>query len=387
MSGLGRFFRSILMTLGFVTVQVLVIGSPAETQELKRNRQTEWEKTIKAAEEEGKVNLYVPSGAFDLIYRDLFQKKFPKIKVTTVPGKTTDLGKRITSERRSGVYIPDLFIGGGTTLFEVMYSNRFLDPIVPLLDLPDVLDRSKWFQGKHHYLDPEKKLIFVFEGSANGGAVIYNTKLVNPPELKSFWDLLEPKWKGKIVVMDPTSRGPVSSTQRFFYYNPDLGPEFLRKLFRDMNVTIAHDDVQLINWVAVGRFAIGFYPRGIEIAIEQGLPIKEFEAAHFKEGASLVAPNGNVVLLNRAPNPNAAKVAVNWLLSREGQIAWLETARQKTKEENNSMREDIPTELVNPNVRRVKGVKYLDVATNPDLMNMTPIYELTRKALDDSKKQ
>jgi ABC-type Fe3+ transport system substrate-binding protein len=77
-------------------------------------------------------------------------------------------------------------------------------------------------------------------------------------------------------------------------------------------------------------------------AKKQGLPVDAFELAKFKEGG-LVGPGGsNIALINRAANPNAAVVFVNWLLSREGQIAYQKLAQGG----RNSLRTDIPKDDV-----------------------------------------
>ncbi len=69
--------------------------------------------------------------------------------------------------------------------------------------LPEVKDQSKWWNGKHQYLDFHRQYFFSFEGTIRAGDIAYNTKLVDPREIKSYWDLLKPKWKKKIVIPDP----------------------------------------------------------------------------------------------------------------------------------------------------------------------------------------
>ena len=59
-------------------------------------------------------------------------------------------------------------------------------------------------------------------------------KLVDPSGFKSYWDLLDAKWKGKIVAFDPKAGGFAATRDRFFYHNPELGPPFLRRLFSEM---------------------------------------------------------------------------------------------------------------------------------------------------------
>lgn len=361
-----------------------VLSLSATAAEVKPGWQTEWEKTIKAAETEGQVVIYSTDG-LDLVFREGFQKKFPKIKVTTVTGRGFELGQRIMAERRAGKNIQDLFVMGSTTPVAVLHKGKALDPIGSAFILPEVVDPSAWWQGKHHYVDPESNYVFVFEGTARSGDITYNTNLVKPDEIRSYWDLLSPKWKGKIVALDPLIAGPASNSERFFYYSPELGPEFVRKLFGETDMMVVRNDEQLMDWLAVGKFPLALFGRAVDKAEKQGLPVRQFLPGQFKEGSSVGAYNGTLSLLNRAPNPNAANVVINWLLSREGQSTWLEY-NFKERSDYDSMREDIPKEKVNPRGRRVPGGKYL-MTDRPEWMDMKPIYDLIKQAAAETKKQ
>ena len=73
-----------------------------------------------------------------------------------------------------------------------------MEPIKPALVLPEVMDPSKWYEGEHRYIDPEKQYIFAFVANSQSGQVQYNRdQQVNPAEFRSFWDLLNSKWKIK----------------------------------------------------------------------------------------------------------------------------------------------------------------------------------------------
>jgi hypothetical protein len=86
------------------------------------------------------------------------------------------------------------------------YELHALKPIKPLLILPEVLDQSKWYGGEDRYIDPEKRYIFAFVANSQSGQIQYNrTEQVDPAEFKSFWDLLNPKWKGKMAALHPTT--------------------------------------------------------------------------------------------------------------------------------------------------------------------------------------
>ena len=319
----------------------------------------EWEKTVKAAEEEGAVTIYMTQ-AFESVFREGFQKRFAKIKVNIVTGRGFQLAQRIMNERRGEKYLPDLYIGGNVSPLTVFHKAKILEPIQPLLLLPEVVDPEIWFEGKHHYNDPEGRYIFIFEGTPRSGEITYNTKLVIPAEFRSYWNLLDQKWKGKIVTVDPLVAGPINSAQIFFYKHSELGPEFLRRLYTETNMTIVRANEQLMDWLSTGKYALGFGARDVDNAIAQGLPLNQFSPGHMKEGASLAAYNGTLSFFNRAPHPNAAKVATNWLLSRDGQSTWLDH-NARTVGQYDSLREDIPKDKVSPLSRRTKSGQYLSM--------------------------
>ncbi len=355
--------------------------SPVESSraaEAKPAWQLDWEKTIKAAEEEGAVTIYM-TGAFEPVFRDVFQKKFPKIKVISATGRGPELSQRVMSERRAEKFAVDLYISGNISPYTVFYRAKILEPIKPLLILPEVTDPAVWYEGKQHYDDPEGRYIFVFEGTPRSGEITFNTKLVNPAEIKSYWDLLNPKWKGKIVSVDPLVPGPISAAHIFFYRQTDLGAEFLRRLHAETDIAIVRSNEQMLDWLSAGKFAFGIGARDVDTAMMQGLPLNQFLPGSLREGSSVTAYNGTLSFFNRAPHPNAAKVVVNWLLSREGQSAWL-AANQRTGGLYDSLREDISREKVNERARRVKGAKFLwlDPAWIDDL---DTIRDIIKKAL------
>jgi ABC-type Fe3+ transport system substrate-binding protein len=368
----------------FLSVSLALCAQPfVLAAEPKAAWQADWEKTIKAAEEERELVIYMTQ-AFEPVFREAFQKKYPKIKVTLVTGRGPELSQRVMSERRAGKFIADLYISGNITPLTVFHRAKILEPVKPLLLLPEVVDTSGWYKGKHHYDDPENRYIFVFEGTPRSGEITYNTKLVNPLEIKSYWDLLNPKWKGKIVSVDPLVSGPISAAQIFFYKHPDLGPEYVRRLHAETEMMIVRSNEQLLDWLSAGKYSFGFGARNVDGAITQGLPLNQFLPGSLKEGSSVTAYNGTLSLFNRAPHPNAAKVAINWLLSREGQTTWLDY-NHKSGGLNDSLREDISKEKVSEQARRVKGAKFLWL--NPEwIEELDKIRDIIKKSLPDAGK-
>ena len=376
-----RLYASLL--LGFVCCACAAYGAAAES---KQDWQSEWDKTLQGAKREGKLSLYLYQGEGELgAVAQLFQKKYPEISVTTVTGRGNQLGPRIMAERRAGKFLADAYIAGLTSTYEILYRAKILDPVRTALVLPEVLDESKWWQGQHHYIDPENKYIFVFVGNVSQ-YISYHTKSVDPVEFRSYWDFLQPKWKGKILSRDPKISGSQRIGLRGFYYTPELGAEFIRRLYGDMDVTLTQEMRQSTDWLANGKFAICFFCSEILKAKSQGLPVDEFPTARWKESRAISAGNvGSVALPSQAPHPHAARLFVNWLLSREGQIAFQRAVNTPTNSEE-SMRVDIPKDMIPADVRRIDSVKYI-LADSPEFMNMAPIYEVLDKALAQSKKR
>jgi iron(III) transport system substrate-binding protein len=341
--------------------------------------QSEWEKVIKAAELEGEV-VYSASGSHRFL--DEFHKSFPKIKTTGVSASCSDIVSRIMTERRAGKYLTDV-VRCGLTSAHSLYRGKTLQPIDPALYLPEIRDPAKWWQGKHHYADPEGKYLFVSAASAYVRFASYNTDLVNPAEFKSYWDLLNPKWKGKIVATDPRT-GEGRNGSRFLFYNPDLGPQYLRRLLGQMDLTFSRDYRQATDWLAQKRFAIFLFSQSDDTlnAKQQGLPVQVLDTTGWKEGAGLDPIGGAYALMDKPAHPNAAKVLLNWLLSREGQISVQRDPESAGR--NDSLRIDIPKTDVHPMMRRRDGTKYI-IMWNPEWMDGRPADELVRQTLEQKK--
>ena len=368
--------------LFLVCTLMAAVPHAVRAAETKPSWQLHWEKTLQAAKKEGQVTVFVHSTYAPALESGAFQKAFPEIKLVSVSGVELQLERRFMAERRAGKNLADVFMVGVLRSYD-FYQGKMLEPIKAALILPEILDESKWWQRTHHYADPEKKYLFRYVGSAQLGQIHYNTRLVNPTEFNSFWDFLSPKWKGKIEARDIRTPGTGGSAIRLFYYNPEIGPEFVKRLFSEMDIAIFRERRQGLDWLATGKFAICFWCEGVERGKQQGLPIESFGL--MKEGAALSAGQGFLTLINQAPHPNAAKVFVNWFLSREGQLNFQRALAQAEEGSPDSLRTDIPKDDVLPKSRRVDGVKYLDTDNQRDAMK--PVMKLVEETLGGNEKK
>jgi iron(III) transport system substrate-binding protein len=380
-----QWFGRLLMTKNkfhaLFAVVMLLAATATGSSAAEPDWQKEWERTLTAAKKEGQVNIYIYR--YERLLQD-FKKDYPGINVVSVTGRGTELTARLMAERRAGKYIADVYSGGTNGNYNTLYKSKVLDPVKPALILPEVVDLSKWYGKEHRYADSEGQYIFAYLANPSGAQLAFNSNLVNPKEFKSYWDATNPKWKGKIVSLDPRDTG-LGATMQFFYYNPEIGPEFMKKFFGGMDIQYAKNFRQMTDWLAQGRYAICMGCKDSLRAKGQGLPVDDFDTNKWKEGSSFSSGGGSLSMPNQAPHPNAAKVFINWFLSRKGQIALQKLG--DPDDPPNSRRIDIPKDDVPMEARLQPGVKYFDVV-KPEYGDMKSIFDLAKEimAANEAKK-
>ena len=335
----------------------------------------EWEKTIQGAKREGEVAIYGPHNSMYRPLWEAFQKTYPGVKINFVPGKGSEHTQRILAERRAGKYLADLVMGGSSTY--LAYPPDTLEPLHPHLTLPETYDESAWWQKKLWFADPQNQSAILLTGEIGTRRGSYNTSLLDPKEIQSWWDLLKPKFKGKLGTFDPLVAGGGGETFVFFYYSSALGSKFITRLLSETDILVTRNLEQGTDWLGKGRilFYIGS-GQPVMRAKQQGLPV-DLLPHPLKEGEIMGGGSCCMALLNRAPHLNAARVFVNWVLSREGQVAW-----QKYSE-TNSLRMDIPKDDLPSWAVPQKGVDYfmLNASQNQDPAKIKAVYKVADEAL------
>ncbi|MBM2811778.1 MAG: ABC-type Fe3+ transport system periplasmic component [Chloroflexi bacterium] len=339
----------------------------------------EWNRTLEAARREGSVNLYGgmgPDNRAALVAP--FERAYPGIKVNGTFGAGRDLVVRISSERTAGKNIADVLIGPGASGIIPLKPIGALLPIVPTLMLPEVTDTSNWLDNHFWFLDAEEPYTTLGYVGIVQASITVNHDVVDPKQFTSMWDLTDPKWKGKMCASDVRAAGAGSVQTRYWYTHPQLGPPFMEKLFGEMDITLSTDGRQLIDWIALGRFPIGVLINSVDIipAQEQGLPLTLLPGDQAKEGAPIGVSGGTANLVEGRQNPNAAKIYMNWLLSRDGQMSWQREVKQ------NSLRVDIPKDGIPAYTLPKPGVKYVNTATESyGVLSGTVITDLLNRVL------
>jgi iron(III) transport system substrate-binding protein len=357
-----------------VFLLLLLLTEMAAAADSRPAAPQDWDAIVKRAEEEGQVTVYATDsiGNAQIIWA-AFQKRYPKIRFTgTSMGRGSDLIPKLLAERRAGKFLADVFLGAPSALYLNLYRAKIVEPIPPILVHPNVTDQSKWWMGKHHYIDPEGQYIFMYESALYGPPISFNTTLVNEKEIKSAWDLVQPKWKGKweSLQIGPTQG---STALTYVYFHPQLGPKYMERVLRDMEPTMFRDFRQGTDWLAQGKFALCFLCRRIDRAAMQKLPVAELDPYQILEQPGLGSGSGALVLINQHPHPYGARVFVNWYLSLEGQTAFRQANTDELRV--SSLREDLPPELVPPLARRRKDKDYVWI-NRPEWMDFKPISNL-----------
>lgn len=300
-----------------------------------------WPETVAAAEREGKLTIVGPPIRPHRETIMEFEKAFPKIKIEFNGMMPDQFEARLGAERAAGKYLWDILISGmSSTVYERQIPQGWFDPLLPVIVQPDVTDDSKWIGGfKSGFLDAEGRYVYGF-GAQLSANVGFDSKRVDPKSF-SYQSLLDPKWQGQIAVLDPRGRGPGSVALRQIIHA--LGEDGARRVLRDQNVVLGESPRAVTEWAVRGRYPIVVGISSIDLKVFQKQGIGQDVHMYQDPNRAFLTGWGNVVLMNKAPNPNAAAVFVNWLLSREAQQHWAQHGLY------NSRRTDV--DLANPELR------------------------------------
>ena len=258
---------------------------------------------IEAAKKEGKAIWYtsVDLPLAERVARS-FEAKYPGVAVRVERTGAERVFQRIGQEYASKIHAVDIVNSSDAAHLIVWKRQGILEPYVPE-------DVAKHYSAEHKDPDGQFASFRVFLCP-----IAYNTNLVKKEEApKSYADLLDPKWTGKIVKAHPSYSGTILTATH--QMARDIGWSYFEKLAQQkiMQVQSASDPPKKL---ALGERAI--MADGIEYGMfqlkESGKPV---EIVYPAEGTPLiVGPNA---IFKNAPNPNAARLLQNYMLSAECQ--------------------------------------------------------------------
>ncbi len=289
---------------------------------------------IEAAKKEGKLTFYT---AMDLQFAErlgkTFETKYPGIAVRVERSGAERVFTRIGQEYGSNIRTVDVVNTADQAHCIIWKRNGWLAPYLPEEVAKHYDKRFYDSEGLH-----VTTRILV-------SPIAYNTDLVKKEDApKSFKDLLDPKWKGKLVKAHPAYSGTIMNST--FQMQRDLGWGYLEKLAAQ-NVMQVQSATDTPKRIALGERAVMVDGAGYLVIRdkEAGRPV---DIVYPEEGTPLATSPSAV--FKAAPNPNAARLFQSWMHSREGQQLLVDVARQYSPH---------PETIEKPGIRKLADIKLM----------------------------
>ena len=262
----------------------------------------EWKKVLEAARKEGKVVVYNGAVGTPALPKVLaaFESKYG-LRTELLEARASELRERIRTEQAAGKVLGDVSHNGSTTTALQLAEGTF----VPYGSLPNAGRPVAPFKA-----DGTRVPIYVIQYG-----ILVNTDMVKPGEEPKSWkDLLDPRWKGRILSDDMRALG--GGAVFFMVTTEKFGKEFHEKLAGQQ----PHMNRELRgNYPRVARGEYPVYapftlPDSLDL---KGLPVK---AIRPEEGSPYVRFDG--AIFKGAPRPNAARLLLDFFMSDEAQLAY-----------------------------------------------------------------
>jgi iron(III) transport system substrate-binding protein len=263
------------------------------------------------AKKEGKVAWYT-SLIVDQATKPIeegFKKKYPFLQVDTIRGDSTQILSRSLAEARAHNVHMDVIAASLAGAFKK-------GGIAQVFDSPILAEYPK------SYIDPDHTYV-TYRTSFLG--IAWNTKLVSKEDApKSYDDLLNPKWKGKMVwSQSPETGGPFMITYFRLTRGEDKGMEFLKKLQGQQVKTLSGSVRTILDQVIAGEYpiGIGMAMSHVAISLAAGAPVAAVSPS------PMFARSGTINMVKDAPHPYAAMLLIDYVLSKDGGQAVMRDAQ------------------------------------------------------------
>lgn len=304
---------------------------------LAAGRAEEWSaeraKLVASAEQEGEIELFSqPNLAARNFIAAEWAKAFPAIKLSITATAGAQIVGRVRLERQAGKYLWDVIMTGSNIGFD-MVKEGFVDPLAPELRDPAVNDPKIWGGWDEAYVDNGNK--YVFSTNLALKSPVYNAQKLSPEKVKQegVRVLLDPGLKGKIYWHDPGVPGP--GAQFAFYLVRRFSQDELRRLVTEQKPIFVSDQNQVIDALAHGSAWLALGPGNshalLEPYIKAGVPIDLKKFGNAPELNDITLGGSTLWVMKNRPHPNAARLFVNWLLSRDVQAGFAKATEQNSR--------------------------------------------------------
>jgi ABC-type Fe3+ transport system substrate-binding protein len=310
----------------------LAVLAVTNTELHAQSANAEWNATLAKAKTQTLVMVNQGNKGFDAVIEE-FTKKFG-IKVEASAARPTVILPRVRTEQGNGQYLWDIWWATTSNMVGVAAPAGMLQPFEPFLMLPEVKEVSNWRHPSYIYGDAKR---FVFTHSHEVTVSAYHNVSV-VPDVPSIFpnEMLNPKIKGKIVLRDASQ--PNAGAWALAPLYKAKGADFLRKFLTEMEPRVLDNPQQIDTAILRGgaTLAIGMQSTSYSQCIVDG-GCKNIEPIR---GLAAASSRGLSIFKN-APNPEATKIFVNWLLSKEGQTLFVKEWAKYNSTGAVSMRKDV----------------------------------------------
>jgi len=316
---------------------------PAERQQL-----------VAAAEKEGEIDLFSqPNLAARSFISTEWAKAYPQIKLSLTATEGSQIVGRIRIERQSQKYLWDVIMTGSTIGF-AMEKEGFVDPFLPELRDPDVSNPATWGGWDQAFVDNAKT--YIFSTNLALKSPVYNALKLAPATVakEGLQILFDPALKGKIYWHDPNVPGP--GAQFAFYLTRRLSEADLKRFITEQKPVFVEDQNQVIDALAHGAAWLALGPGNshalMEPYIKAGVPIDLRKFGNSPELNDVTLGGSTIWVMKNRPHPHAARLFINWLLSKDVQAGFAKATEQ------NSRRTDVPS-VADADGTPVPGARYV----------------------------
>jgi iron(III) transport system substrate-binding protein len=296
--------------------------------------ETEWKNVVEAAKKEKLVIVTHPGSDYEGLMAS-FKKDFPDIPVEHTGARPSDISPKIITEQQNNVFNWDVMAATTSNMNNVLLPANAYQDIQPFFVRKDVMEDSQWGGGKFElYTSNDQKSIIV-HNAVLASQIYVNREKISKERLSTVDDLMKPEFQGQIVVDDCTV--PAHGMSALVGIWQTKGEDFVRTMLAQQK-PVFQDTVRITTeWVATGR-----YPIGIGVDSPE---LRKLQSNGIGTQVEILSVGGNLstqgaAVFKNAPHPNAAKVFLNWLWSKDGQTAFVNAFKDSTTP--NSRRLDAP---------------------------------------------
>lgn len=278
------------------------LGTPEEEQAM----QDLYDRAIDAGQYQ--VTVYGPPPAQSVL--DSFHERFGDIEVVFEQLQSQDRVTRLQAEEASGNFVGDVASDGRTPITS-MALDGWCQPFEPVIEIPDELVTVDG-------------LTLTTYNTVFG--ILINTDLISAEEAPTTWaDLIDPKWKGKEVMVSPAAGGAGAFVNAMLMTPEENAETWGMDVVQGLkdNVAVVAKDAQTISSVVDGTYPIGvlaYYPYYFETL--QNTPDAPVEFLLIDDGTPYSV--GKQCVIENSPNIDAAQLWMNWVMTKEGQAAYAE---------------------------------------------------------------